>query len=108
MNIQSLFELALAPGFWRLHHAFTARSTPVTVYGVAMGAGAQPADGRRNARRRLGDRDSWLSLDRGDAVEIDLVEPDAMPPCRPRPEEPETVDIVEGGAAAAPIGGQPE
>jgi hypothetical protein len=39
---------------------------------------------------------------RGDAVEIGLVEPHAMPQCQPRPEEPETIDMIEGGAAAAP------
>src|ERR1700719_3497909 len=43
-----------------------------------------------------------MGAGRGNAVEIGLVEPHAMPQCQPRPEEPETIDIVEGGAAAAP------
>src|SRR5260370_14914771 len=43
-----------------------------------------------------------MSAGCGDAVEIGLVEPDAMAEGQPRPEEPETVDIVEGRATAAP------
>ena len=45
-----------------------------------------------------------MGTGRGNAVEIGLVEPYAMPQCQPRPEKPETIDIIEGGAAAAPAG----
>jgi len=42
MNIESLFEYGSRAGFWRLHHAFTARSISVTVYGVAMALARNP------------------------------------------------------------------
>jgi putative urate catabolism protein len=42
MNIESLFEYGSRAGFWRLHRAFTARSVPVTVYGVAMALARNP------------------------------------------------------------------
>ena len=48
-----------------------------------------------------------MGAGRGNAVEIGLVEPHAMSQCQPRPQEPETIDILEGGATAAPAADGP-
>jgi putative urate catabolism protein len=43
MNMESLYEYGSRAGFWRLHRLFTARTVPVTVYGVAMALEHNPA-----------------------------------------------------------------
>jgi putative urate catabolism protein len=43
MNMESLYEYGSRAGFWRLHRLFTARTIPVTVYGVAMALERNPA-----------------------------------------------------------------
>ncbi len=42
MNMESLYEYGSRAGFWRLHRLFTARSVPVTVFGVAMALERSP------------------------------------------------------------------
>jgi putative urate catabolism protein len=42
MNVESMFEYGSRAGFWRLWRLFTARSIPVTVYGVAMALKRNP------------------------------------------------------------------
>jgi allantoinase len=42
VNMESLYEYGSRAGFWRLHRAFTARSIPVTVYGVALALAINP------------------------------------------------------------------
>jgi len=43
MNMESIYEYGARAGFWRLHRMFTARSIPVTVFGVAMALQRNPA-----------------------------------------------------------------
>jgi putative urate catabolism protein len=43
MSMESLYEYGSRVGFWRLHRLFTARSIPVTVFGVAMALERNPA-----------------------------------------------------------------
>jgi len=42
MNMESVYEYGSRAGFWRLWRLFTARSVPVTVYGVAMALARNP------------------------------------------------------------------
>ena len=42
MSMESLYEYGSRAGFWRLHRLFTARSIPVTVFGVAMALERNP------------------------------------------------------------------
>ena len=42
MNMESLYEYGSRAGFWRLHHLFTERDLPVTVFGVAMALERNP------------------------------------------------------------------
>ena len=42
MSMESLYEYGSRAGFWRLHRMFTARSIPVTVFGVAMALERNP------------------------------------------------------------------
>ena len=41
-NVESTYEYGSRAGFWRLHRLFTARSVPVTVYGVATALERNP------------------------------------------------------------------
>ncbi len=41
-NMESLYEYGARAGFWRLHRLFTARSLPVTVFGVATALARNP------------------------------------------------------------------
>lgn len=43
MNMESIYEYGARAGFWRLHRLFTERALPVTVFGVAMALGRNPA-----------------------------------------------------------------
>lgn len=43
MAMESLYEYGARAGFWRLHRLFTARSLPVTVFGVARALEWNPA-----------------------------------------------------------------
>jgi putative urate catabolism protein len=43
MNVESMFEYGSRAGFWRLWRMFTARSIPMTVYGVADALARNPA-----------------------------------------------------------------
>ena len=43
INMESMYEYGSRAGFWRLHRLFTQRNLPVTVYGVAMALGRNPA-----------------------------------------------------------------
>ena len=43
MSMESLYEYGSRAGFWRLHRMFSARSIPVTVFGVAMALERNPA-----------------------------------------------------------------
>ncbi|MDH4906354.1 allantoinase PuuE [Xanthomonas axonopodis pv. ricini] len=42
MAMESLYEYGSRAGFWRLHRLFTARSVPVTVFGVAQALASNP------------------------------------------------------------------
>ena len=42
-NMESLYDYGARAGFWRLHRLFTARSLPVTIYGVATALARAPA-----------------------------------------------------------------
>ncbi len=42
MNMESIYEYGARAGFWRLWRLFTARSIPVTVYGVATALARNP------------------------------------------------------------------
>jgi putative urate catabolism protein len=42
MNMESMYEYGSRAGFWRLHRMFTANTTPVTVFGVAMALERNP------------------------------------------------------------------
>jgi OHCU decarboxylase len=42
-NMESIYEYGARAGFWRLHHLFTSRGVPVTVYGVATALARSPA-----------------------------------------------------------------
>ena len=42
MNMESIYEYGSRAGFWRLHRMFTARSMPVTVFGVASAMARYP------------------------------------------------------------------
>ncbi len=42
MNVESMFEYGSRAGFWRLWRIFTARQTPVTVFGVASALARNP------------------------------------------------------------------
>lgn len=42
MNMESIYEYGSRAGFWRLWRLFTARTMPVTVYGVAMALARNP------------------------------------------------------------------
>ncbi len=42
MNMESVYEYGSRAGFWRLSRLFTARSLPVTVYGVATAMQRNP------------------------------------------------------------------
>ncbi|HSM41624.1 MAG TPA: allantoinase PuuE [Afifellaceae bacterium] len=42
MNMESIYEFGSRAGFWRLWRAFTARTIPVTVYGVATALKRNP------------------------------------------------------------------
>ena len=42
MNMESIYEYGSRSGFWRLHHMFTQRAIPVTVFGVAMAMQRNP------------------------------------------------------------------
>jgi putative urate catabolism protein len=43
MAMESLYEYGARAGFWRLHHLFTERGLPLTVFGVAMAMERNPA-----------------------------------------------------------------
>lgn len=43
MNMESIYEYGSRAGFWRLHRMFVNRDLPVTVFGVAMAMGRNPA-----------------------------------------------------------------
>ena len=72
MNMESLYEYGSRAGFWRLYRAFTQRDLPVTVYAVAMALERNPpavaamvaAGSGGDGRRRLGDGNARLSVDR--------------------------------------------
>ena len=36
INMESLYDYGARAGFWRLHHIFTTRKLPVTVFAVGM------------------------------------------------------------------------
>jgi putative urate catabolism protein len=42
MNMESIYEYGARAGFWRLHHLFSERKMPVTVFGVAMALERNP------------------------------------------------------------------
>lgn len=42
MSMESIYEYGTRAGFWRLYRCLTARSVPVTVYGVAMALARHP------------------------------------------------------------------
>ncbi len=42
MAMESLYEYGSRAGFWRLHRMFTARATPVTIFGVAKALETNP------------------------------------------------------------------
>lgn len=42
LNMESIYEYGARAGFWRLWRLFTARSMPVTVYGVALAMARNP------------------------------------------------------------------
>ena len=42
-NMESLYDYGARAGFWRLHRLFTARSLPVTIYGVATALARAPS-----------------------------------------------------------------
>ncbi|CEG46491.1 urate catabolism protein [Plasmopara halstedii] len=42
MNMESLYEYGSRAGFWRLHHAFTVRRIPLTVYAVGRALEQNP------------------------------------------------------------------
>ena len=41
-NMESIYEYGARAGFWRLHHMFTARKIPLTIYGVATALQRSP------------------------------------------------------------------
>ncbi len=43
MSMESIYEYGSRAGFWRLHHIFTERGLPVSVYGVATALEKNPA-----------------------------------------------------------------
>ena len=43
VNMESIYEYGSRVGFWRLHHLFSARQIPVTVFGVAMAMERNPS-----------------------------------------------------------------
>ena len=43
MSMESIYEYGSRAGFWRLHHIFTKRHLPVTVFGVAQALAKNPA-----------------------------------------------------------------
>jgi OHCU decarboxylase len=45
-NMESIYEYGARAGFWRLHRLLTAKSVPVTVYGVATALQRSPAQVR--------------------------------------------------------------
>ncbi len=42
MNMESIYEFGSRAGFWRLHHIFTSRVMPVTVFGIASAMARNP------------------------------------------------------------------
>lgn len=42
-NMESIYEYGARAGFWRLHHLFTEKQIPITVYGVATALLRSPA-----------------------------------------------------------------
>ena len=41
-NMESIYEYGARAGFWRLHHMFTSRKIPLTIYGVATALQRSP------------------------------------------------------------------